>query len=311
MKPKNNLGNRLEAIIKVLEKGNKSNFSVKTGKNPAQITRMCQGKSNPTSEFLLILSQMYQINIHWLLTGEGNMQTIITAQEEKENPTQFGKPIANSSSEGTTSFYIDKREEVTQAQFMEWEKEGRLIVFSTFPSIVYRNPRTKEEIERNKTIRNPQKSQQEYYTIASLLNFAFGRIARNYKGKECLQILDRIIETFSPSEPTVLKQLNFFDSASLDISGFSNLELVLKDKQIIMRTPLKGLFVIQSSEIGRELSNYYSRENNIPCIRGTDAVKILECLRTNMEKQESMESFVKEIQQFNEKYGKMIKNNID
>jgi phage repressor protein C with HTH and peptisase S24 domain len=64
---------RFQQLIQEYANGNRSEFGRKTGKTPGQITDICKGRGKPTFDYLLKLTKMFNINIHWLVSGDGEM----------------------------------------------------------------------------------------------------------------------------------------------------------------------------------------------------------------------------------------------
>lgn len=58
------------------------------GLNPSAISQMESGKINPSMENILQLWKLYKVDIHWLLTGEGNM--FCTSKSEFTKATSKG-----------------------------------------------------------------------------------------------------------------------------------------------------------------------------------------------------------------------------
>lgn len=51
-------------------------FSKKLGVNPSAISQMESGKNNPSTENLIQIWKLFDADLHWLLTGEGDMYCI-------------------------------------------------------------------------------------------------------------------------------------------------------------------------------------------------------------------------------------------
>jgi transcriptional regulator with XRE-family HTH domain len=64
---------RLQKLVKALNL-NQSAFAKSLGMTQPNISRMVNGESNVSVEVLLGISKRYEeVNLHWLLTGDGNM----------------------------------------------------------------------------------------------------------------------------------------------------------------------------------------------------------------------------------------------
>lgn len=57
-------------------------FAKKLGILQQQLSKYERGFNKPSIEFLIKLSKIFNINIHWLLTGEGQMFTGSTGEFE-------------------------------------------------------------------------------------------------------------------------------------------------------------------------------------------------------------------------------------
>jgi transcriptional regulator with XRE-family HTH domain len=68
------VGNRLSLLIKELKISKKS-FADALNISPGNLSDWIspKRKSNPTTESLTRIYEIYNINLHWLLTGEGEM----------------------------------------------------------------------------------------------------------------------------------------------------------------------------------------------------------------------------------------------
>ena len=84
-------GKRLQHLIKVL-KVNQSEFAQSLAMSQPNISKLVRGESKLTAEVLNRITVRYkQVNLHWLLTGEGEMfmgeaseeRTDVTRQEPK------------------------------------------------------------------------------------------------------------------------------------------------------------------------------------------------------------------------------------
>ncbi len=66
------IGKRLRLLRKELGK-RQSDLAKDIGLNPSAISQMESGKIRPSLESLLVLWKIYKVDLHWLLTGEGEM----------------------------------------------------------------------------------------------------------------------------------------------------------------------------------------------------------------------------------------------
>lgn len=61
---------RFQLIVDQLSLGNKKNFAELTGKSASHIYKICRGASRPSMAYLQGLYEEYNVDLHWLLTGE-------------------------------------------------------------------------------------------------------------------------------------------------------------------------------------------------------------------------------------------------
>ena len=78
------IGQRLGLIIENTL-GRKSVFSEKIGRDQSQLSRILKGESRLTQDILESLAEYFNVNINWLLTGEGEMFISEIDPEIKEN----------------------------------------------------------------------------------------------------------------------------------------------------------------------------------------------------------------------------------
>lgn len=80
---------RLQQLIKALNM-NQSKFAKHLGVTQPNISRMVTGESRISTEILNRIILAYKnVNLHWLLTGEGEMFIL----EPDEKPTQIIEPV--------------------------------------------------------------------------------------------------------------------------------------------------------------------------------------------------------------------------
>jgi len=75
---------RFQIVIDTLAKGNRSEFARMTGKKPSHITDICKGRTSLTMQYLITLKTEFDISIHWLLVGEGEMMSSSSTEEEED-----------------------------------------------------------------------------------------------------------------------------------------------------------------------------------------------------------------------------------
>ncbi|MGK5093288.1 S24 family peptidase [Deltaproteobacteria bacterium TL4] len=62
---------RFRELVQYLSQGNRSEFAELTGKSLSYVSRIYRGLSLPSMKYLLHLSAEYEIDLNWLLKGEG------------------------------------------------------------------------------------------------------------------------------------------------------------------------------------------------------------------------------------------------
>jgi hypothetical protein len=88
---------RIQKIIDLFESGKKSKFAAKIGSYPSNIKEWLDGISNPSHHKRLKICAAYNLNPHWLDTGEGEMlapaatppPVIQVQQSPAANPDKF------------------------------------------------------------------------------------------------------------------------------------------------------------------------------------------------------------------------------
>lgn len=87
-----NIGARLKHIRESLHQ-DQAQFAVSIGVSSRNtVYRWEKGSAYPPADVLQIIHQKYAINLHWLITGEGN--PFIREGEESDKTTEAGKVVA-------------------------------------------------------------------------------------------------------------------------------------------------------------------------------------------------------------------------
>ena len=73
---------RLELVIEKFADGNRSKFARLTSKKPSHITDYFKGRTKPTFDYLVQLSNLFSINLHWLLIGDGEMHSDVPERKD-------------------------------------------------------------------------------------------------------------------------------------------------------------------------------------------------------------------------------------
>lgn len=66
------IGLRISRLIETLGL-NKSKFAAKIGVAPASVSTICSGKNGVSGQTIKVICATFDVNEHWLLTGEGEM----------------------------------------------------------------------------------------------------------------------------------------------------------------------------------------------------------------------------------------------
>jgi transcriptional regulator with XRE-family HTH domain len=66
------VGKRLLQVIKA-KKLSQNKLALSIGVSSGNISDIIKGKNSPSAKFLTLLSEQYNVNLNWLLTGKGSM----------------------------------------------------------------------------------------------------------------------------------------------------------------------------------------------------------------------------------------------
>ena len=291
---------RLETVIQTITYGNKSQFAKLVKKKPSQISRMLNIKLREKIYSENFLSKLKQLNINpeWLIYGTGSMML------DKDEPETNSK---NNSSVATNFKHHKFSDEGYYNFLVDLESEGRIAFFSSkFPSSAYLKENTKysQNVRRNVI-------QKEYYSIESVLLFAFSRFGYQYPKETKLIALTEMINTFKDNYK---KELIFLDTIEYFINFQSrfnggNLEFVFKNKQILIETPI-GYIQISDDKLWYELQNILQNELGIPQIRQNDSIEILEVLKKTIESNKNEDFFIQMLDKKNRESAKLFAKNI-
>lgn len=75
------LGERIKKVMEVRGK-NQTEFAATLGISSAAISQMISGKSGASNGTLFRISDVFNINLEWLRTGEGNMEKALPLKRE-------------------------------------------------------------------------------------------------------------------------------------------------------------------------------------------------------------------------------------
>ena len=86
-----NLGDRILFLVKKFEGGNQKAFANKCSISPNTLNRYINGR-DPKVSYLIPIWENYNINLHWLLTGDG--ETFINNPDENIKRNEFEKELS-------------------------------------------------------------------------------------------------------------------------------------------------------------------------------------------------------------------------
>jgi hypothetical protein len=119
----------------------------------------------------------------------------------------------------------------------EIEADGRIGIYHSFPSSTYtteyRTNVSQEELKRANKIILERVTSQEYYTIKSLLLFAFSEVGQ-FTDKDKGGIIENMINAFSHDRQM---RLCFYDNAYLKLGPVPNMEIIKLRSLVIIDTP--------------------------------------------------------------------------
>ena len=101
---------RLETLINDIAEGKKIKFAEMLGVSPAYIDRWTNQGSLPSAEHLANIHDKLNININWLLTGEGEkfIKSRVGYAHQKEQPSMVRKALEEYGYDKEEREYIDK-----------------------------------------------------------------------------------------------------------------------------------------------------------------------------------------------------------
>ena len=113
-------GIRLKKLIKALHL-NQSSFAESIGKTQPNINRMISGTSSISGEVLYRISGRYaQVNLHWLLTGVGEM---FLESGPEENP-QVNEAVIPFRDREKLESWMEEVEEILRGLVKKFEKRS-------------------------------------------------------------------------------------------------------------------------------------------------------------------------------------------
>lgn len=213
------------------------------------VNRLLNGKEAATTLELLVLAKLLQSPFSDLLKTEL-------------------QPYCHSSESVTLKLKQQKTAEESDLYLSELESEGRILVFSEFPSILFA---TDQHHQRIAQMIQPSYENTEYYTVDAYLNFLFS-IASSFSLEKRIAILEQYIQYFGCKQGNSKRRIAFFSRHGYSVmSRFSNLELFPKKNILIMLAPILqenegDIFLeIHDQTLCKEVENFYA--NHIETLR--------------------------------------------
>lgn len=111
------ISNRINDLVEYFSKGNVSKFSAKVGFSEANVRNYING-TQPKSEFLSKLIEIFEINADWLLTGTGSMLKTaeVNVQKLEDNSPQSELEYYKSQLELTRELLKEKSKYIDMIQ---------------------------------------------------------------------------------------------------------------------------------------------------------------------------------------------------
>ncbi len=177
----------------------------------------------------------------------------------------------------------------TEDYFSEYEKQGRILIFSHFPSYIYLDPlehfqpnTTPENLaahkKRIKQLKSFRSFTTEYYEIKALLNFIFSPFYTKFNRKDKLLILDNYLKMFSYNGK---KNLLYFFDANMHYRLFPSYELSQSKHTVIINTPLGTDYFlqIQNNMFFDKISQFIELNKNLKMLQSNESISLIEQLK--------------------------------
>ena len=218
---------------------------------------------------------------------------------------------------------IDQGYEGGLRYIIDNEQENRFVIHPQFPGPAYRDKVVptpyKKSITKEAEILKAERYNQiidyafestEWYSIESLLKFAFSHIGNFYTKNQKIKILELIYDTFYDNYN---KNLYLFDSHSTKIYGMETAYISINAKKNFMffKMPIDSLIVqIQNKKLIQRMHKYFTSASQAPdhLSRG-DVSKVLQIITKSIIMDKSLIECHKEIDK-ETKFGHLFLNNI-
>ncbi|PAF43832.1 hypothetical protein [Helicobacter sp. 11S03491-1] len=207
------------------------------------------------------------------------------------------------------------------AYIFDKESEERLVIHSRFPGYAYEYKIidflykdysffVKKFQSQSARILNYSFRSVEWYSIESVLKFAFSRIGNFYKKDEKIRILKLVYDTFNDNYN---KGLYLFDSHSTKMDGLDKIYISINNKQKILffKIPIDWLIVeVSNPALVDRFHRYFTSMSQTPKhILRTDSPKILWILLECIQKNQTLLEFYEQVSS-QTSYGSLFANNI-
>lgn len=204
---------------------------------------------------------------------------------------------------------IDKGYEGGLEYILEKEYDRRFVIHSRFPGPAYRDKivtfpykfgNSPQAVALRKRrcehILDYGFESVEWYSIESLLHFAFSPIGNFYTTSQKIAVLDLMLKTF---EDNYNKSLYFFDSQTTKVSGIDTIYMSINPKAHIMffKIPIDSLIVeITNKMLVYRIHKHFTTPSSAPKhIPKDDAPKILSILKDCIQEGKDIVYFCKNI----------------
>ena len=204
---------------------------------------------------------------------------------------------------------IDRGYEGSLEYILEKEYDRRFVIHPRFPGPAYRDKLitfpykfgTSEQAAMLRKTRYEHILEYgfesvEWYSIESLLSFAFSPIGNFYHQMQKIEVLDLMLHTFADNYN---KSLYLFDSQSTTISGVDTTYISINPKShtIFYKMPIDWVIVeITNKELVQRIHKHFTSPSNAPKhISKDDAPKILIMLKACIEEKKDIIEFYRKI----------------
>ncbi|MCP5499497.1 MAG: hypothetical protein H7A25_06310 [Leptospiraceae bacterium] len=264
--------------------------------------------------------------------SDGPFVTVINFPDESDRELNLGLEW------NTVSYFKEKEPKKDSNPFLrELEgRKGRYYFSNIFPSGLHRPERTGEDKERNSIFKDKSLMNEEIYTLASFLHFAFGMVGdRIYSLDEKLEIMKNANDYFN-TQASEFKQLNeierkqieaeielkkerfihFLDTSKKEDShfyGYATIRL-LDDDYIVSTEPYRGLRIERNNYRYNTLKEKFENKKNM--IEGKHFLRVMmqtleewKANSKNMDNLKAIKLFINKLNP-NEEYIKACRNNL-